>query len=109
MKAARLAPLLLLLLSASVRAQDACLAGASTLGDQRALRTLRADTEAACPCAVATRRGEYQRCARGVADAAIAGGTCGPSVSGPRATSGAAPPAGRARVPAGGSGAATIP
>jgi hypothetical protein len=78
MKAARLAPLLLLLLSASVRAQDACLAGASTLGDQRALRTLRADTEAACPCAVATRRGEYQRCARGVADAAIAGGTLRP-------------------------------
>ena len=78
MKAARLAPLVLLLLSAPVNAQDACLSGASTLGDQRAIRALRDATEAACPCAAATRRGEYQRCARGVADAAIAGATLRP-------------------------------
>ena len=66
MKSARLVPLVLLLLSAPVHAQDACLSGASTLGDQRAIRALRDATEAACPCAAVTRRGEYQRCARGV-------------------------------------------
>jgi len=78
MNAARLFPVLLLLLAGTARAEDACLAGASTLDDQRALRALRDATETACPCAAASRRGQYQRCARDVADAAIAGGMLRP-------------------------------
>jgi predicted dienelactone hydrolase len=67
--------LLALLLSAGpVTAEDACLAGGSVLEDERALAALRAATEAACPCAAATRRGPYQRCARATLAAALAGG-----------------------------------
>jgi predicted dienelactone hydrolase len=56
-----------LLLAAASAAQDACLTGASTLGDQRALGELRAATEASCPCATfAAPRGRhaYRHCAR---------------------------------------------
>jgi predicted dienelactone hydrolase len=70
--------LLLALVAAPAFAQDACLTGASTLGDQRALATLRADTETACPCAATTSRRDYQRCAQAVADAAIANATLRP-------------------------------
>ena len=72
MKNAAWLALALVLIAAPTLAQDACLTGASTLGDQRAIAALRADTEAACPCAGAANRPEYQRCARGVSDAAIA-------------------------------------
>ncbi len=40
----------------SASAQDACLTGASTLGDQRALADLRVDMETSCPCASAVSR-----------------------------------------------------
>lgn len=63
------------LLALPALGQDACLTGASTLGDQRALASFRADTEAQCPCASFSRRGEYQRCANGVVQAALGGGT----------------------------------
>ncbi len=56
-------------------AQDACLTGASTLGDQRGLATLRSDTESACPCASADSRGTYRRCAKTVLASLIADGT----------------------------------
>jgi predicted dienelactone hydrolase len=67
--------LALVLIAAPTLAQDACLTGASTLGDQRAIAALRADTETACPCAGAANRPAYQRCAQGVIDAAIANAT----------------------------------
>ena len=55
-------------------AQDKCLTGASTLPDQRDLAALRTSTDAACPCATFTSRADYQKCARGALDAALAGG-----------------------------------
>ena len=70
--------LLLVSITAPAPAQDACLTGAATLGDQRALAVLRSDTETACPCAAAASRGDYQRCARNVADAAILNATLRP-------------------------------
>lgn len=56
-------------LVATAAAQDKCLTGASTLTDQRALVSLRAATETACPCASFTgapgaTAGAYQKCAR---------------------------------------------
>jgi predicted dienelactone hydrolase len=62
----RTAGLALLLLAslAPARAQDACLTGASALGDERALATLRADTEAACPCDAGFTKKAWQRCAK---------------------------------------------
>jgi dienelactone hydrolase len=73
----RLSPLVLVLLltAGGARAQDACLTGTSTLGDQRALATLRADTETACPCETAATRGSWRRCAKTVLKAAVAGAT----------------------------------
>jgi predicted dienelactone hydrolase len=72
-------PILVFALSAApALAQDACLTGAATLGDQRALAALRADTEAACPCAGAATRRDYQRCAQGVADTALMNATLRP-------------------------------
>lgn len=71
-----LVPTLLVLLAApAARAADDCLTGAATLGDQRAIATWRADTESACTCAAAPRRGTYRRCAKAVLSAAVAGGT----------------------------------
>jgi predicted dienelactone hydrolase len=65
-----------LLLAARVAsAGDACLAGAAELTDERGLAALRADTEAACPCAEATSRQKWQACARGTLRAALAAGT----------------------------------
>src|SRR5262245_8689670 len=61
----------LLFLSAAAAAQDACLSGASTLGDQRAIATLRTNLEASCPCGTFTRRGLYQRCAKDVIATAL--------------------------------------
>jgi len=45
-------------------ADDACLTGDSTLGDQRSLAALADTTDAACPCAEAASARSYQRCAR---------------------------------------------
>ena len=56
------------LLAGTARADDACLTGVSTLGDQRALAALAAATESACPCADATSGKAWRRCARGVLD-----------------------------------------
>jgi len=66
--------LLALVLSsfASAHAASTCLVAPFTLDDQRDLASLRVATEAACPCATATSRGTYQRCARGVIDVALA-------------------------------------
>lgn len=57
------------------RADDACLAGASLLPDQRQLAALRTATDAACPCASFTNRRGYQRCARHALHAALDVGT----------------------------------
>jgi dienelactone hydrolase len=65
----------LLLLSPAARAQDACLTGDSTLGDERALAALGTATEAACPCAEAVNGKTYQRCAKNVLKSTLAAGT----------------------------------
>ena len=60
--------------AATAAAQDDCLTGDSTLGDQRALAALRTSTEANCPCASfigARGRRDYRRCARLETNAAI--------------------------------------
>jgi predicted dienelactone hydrolase len=64
----------LLLLAQAALAQDACLTGASRLGDQRALVTWRDASDATCPCATATGRSAYRRCAKGSVATAISGG-----------------------------------
>lgn len=63
--------------SGSAAAQDDCLTGASTLGDQRALATLRQAIENACPCASFTgesgaNRREYRSCAKPRLESALA-------------------------------------
>ncbi len=67
------------LLASAATAQDACLTGASTLSDQRALASLRAATETACPCssftgAPGSTASVYQRCARTVLTSTINAG-----------------------------------
>jgi dienelactone hydrolase len=59
-----------LVLAAS--ADDACLTGASTLGDQRAIAAWRASADTACPCGAATSRAAYRRCAKGTVATALA-------------------------------------
>jgi predicted dienelactone hydrolase len=68
-----------LLAVGAASAADTCLQDPFALGDQRALAALRAATEAACPCAAATSRGAYQRCARGAVDDAIGTGALRPA------------------------------
>jgi len=75
MRIALVVVLCTLVLSAPARAQDACLSGDSTLADQRALVALGDATEAACPCADATRGKVYQHCAKDVLKNTLAGGT----------------------------------
>lgn len=63
----------------SAVAQDKCLTGPSTLPDQRALVSLRAATETACPCASFTggsgaTASAYQKCARTVLTNALKAG-----------------------------------
>jgi predicted dienelactone hydrolase len=65
------AMLCVVVLVSHAAAEDACLAGGSTLTDQRALAALRAATETACPCASFTGgagkgTSAYQKCARTV-------------------------------------------
>ena len=55
--------------------EDACLTGASALADQRAIVTLRTDTDARCPCATAASKGTYRRCGKDVLEAALTGAT----------------------------------
>jgi len=74
MRIALLAILCGALLPVASRAQDACLTGDSTLGDQRALAALADATEAACPCAAATKSKTYQRCAKDVLEATLTAG-----------------------------------
>lgn len=62
---------LLIAWSRAAGAQDACLSGISTLGDQRAIVALRAAIEATCPCASFTKRSLYQRCAADVIAGAL--------------------------------------
>jgi predicted dienelactone hydrolase len=75
MRTAGLAALLLLATLAPARAQDACLEGASTLADQRALATVRANTESACPCDGGVTKKIWQRCAKNTLLAAQASST----------------------------------
>ena len=70
-----LAALLIAATAGMARAQDACLTGASTLGDQRAIATLRADTDTGCPCATASSRASWRRCAKLTLASALAGDT----------------------------------
>lgn len=64
-----------LLASPRARADDACLAGAATLDDQRAVAAFRAALETSCPCEAAVRRGAYRRCAKNVVKTAVGDGT----------------------------------
>ncbi len=74
----------LLFAGAAARAQDACLTGDSTLGDQRALESLAAAIDDACPCGdfdappVSGRRA-YERCARGAVAQALRAGDLRPA------------------------------
>ncbi len=78
MRTTGLAALLLVTALSSAHAQDACLTGESTLGDQRALATLRTNTETACPCDAAAGKSAWQKCAKGVLLAAQASSTIRP-------------------------------
>jgi len=64
-----------LVLATAAAAQDACLSGDSTLGDQRAIATLRESTDATCGCAPAvgaSGRRAFRRCAReAISDAIV--------------------------------------
>ena len=75
---------LLLALVAPARADDACLTGASTLGDQRGIAKMRADAESVCPCATATAHGTYKHCTKVIIQSELADGTvraaCGTTV-----------------------------
>jgi predicted dienelactone hydrolase len=71
-----LALLTTLVLATSALAEDACLSGVSLLTDQRAIDTLRAETESTCPCASYTGgaghdRKAYQSCAKTVLKSAL--------------------------------------
>jgi predicted dienelactone hydrolase len=66
---------LTLVLAGRAGAQDACLTGASTLGDQRAIAAWRTNVETSCPCAAATSRGSYRRCAKAVLTVALGAAT----------------------------------
>src|SRR5581483_6525334 len=61
--------------AAPAPAGDRCLQGTSVLTDQRALATLRADEDSACPCTTTGGRSAYRRCARAVVNAAVDGGS----------------------------------
>jgi predicted dienelactone hydrolase len=74
MKPSLVAFALLVLSALSAAAQDACLTGASTLGDQRAIATLRANAESVCPCASAATRGSYKRCTKVVLHSMLVAG-----------------------------------
>ena len=63
------------LIATTAHAQDACLTGDSTLGDQRAMATLRASTDSGCPCDGATSRGSWRRCAKALLKSTLGGGT----------------------------------
>jgi dienelactone hydrolase len=65
----------LTLVPALAHAGSDCLIGTAVLADQRALATVRADTDTACPCAGFTTPGTYRACARGVVEAAVTAGT----------------------------------
>ncbi len=75
-----IALLMVLGVPAGAWAASDCLLGANLLGDQRALASVRAATEAACPCASypgapGLDRGAYRACARVVVDGALAATT----------------------------------
>ena len=70
-----LSAMVLVLTVAAGHAQDACLTGDSTLGDQRAMATLRANTESVCPCDTATSRGNWRRCAKTLLRSTVVDGT----------------------------------
>ncbi len=64
MRALLVALVLALTAPLAASADDACLTGASELGDRRAIAALRDATDTACPCATTGTRREYQRCAK---------------------------------------------
>jgi len=66
---------LLIAAPAAGRAQDACLTGASTLGDQRGIATLRTTLDTTCPCATFVSRGAYRQCGKPVIAQAVSGAT----------------------------------
>src|SRR5204862_4284662 len=70
-----LAASVLVVTVAGARAQDACLTGESTLGDQRAIATLRTSTESVCPCDTAPSRGSWRRCAKTLLESSLVAGT----------------------------------
>lgn len=64
-----------LLLASAASAAEPCLSGASRLADQRALRALRSEVDAACPCDAARTRRAWRACARGRVAAAREAGS----------------------------------
>jgi predicted dienelactone hydrolase len=68
-----------LLATHAASAATNCLKDDFALGDQRAFAALRTATEATCPCAAATSRGTYQRCARSAVETAVGTGALRPA------------------------------
>jgi len=89
--------------TAALGAPDRCLSGASATLDRAQIQSVREAVESACPCATASSRGAYTRCARTAVKAAIDGNAlraqCRATVNGidNKATCGL--PAAPARVP----------
>jgi predicted dienelactone hydrolase len=66
---------LLLGAAAATRADDACLAGDSTLGDQRGIAAFRTTLDTTCPCDSFVSRGSYRLCGKNVISQAVTGAT----------------------------------
>lgn len=88
---------------AAFAAPDRCLGGASAAGDQGQIEAVRAAVESSCPCASATSRGAYNRCARQAVktaiDAAALRPQCRATVNAYNARATCGLPASPARVP----------
>ena len=88
---------------AASAAPDRCLGGVSAAGDQGQIEAVRAAVESACPCASATSRGAYNRCARQAVktaiDAAALRPQCRATVNAYNARATCGLPASPARVP----------
>ena len=66
---------LVLAVPAAARADDACLTGDSTLGDQRAMAALHAALDSSCACETFASRGAYRLCGKAVISQAVTGAT----------------------------------
>src|SRR5262245_11455733 len=66
---------LVLAMPAAARADDACLTGDSTLGDQRAMAAIHTALDGTCSCESFATRGAYRLCGKNVISQAVTGAT----------------------------------